>query len=49
VGSKGDRCLYGVEGDSERKRSSSGFPTVMDGEIGIAGGWVVSPLWVALS
>uniref|UniRef100_A0A2N9H1I7 RNA-directed DNA polymerase n=1 Tax=Fagus sylvatica TaxID=28930 RepID=A0A2N9H1I7_FAGSY len=37
-----------LQGDSERKRSSSGFPTVMDGEIGIAGGWVVSPLWVAL-
>jgi hypothetical protein len=37
MGSKGDRCLHGMEGESERKRSSSGVPTVMDGEINVGG------------
>ena len=37
VGSKGNWCLHGMEGESERKRSSSGVPTVMDGEIDVGG------------
>ena len=37
MGSKGDWRLDGMEGDSERRRSSSGVPTVMDGEISNGG------------